>query len=342
MIMHAGGQASTSDSEASLPSRRASAPFVYAEIRVKGKAVSVPSVEIDGRTIVTTGKWLKVAAVRDEALVEGDTITNPESFVFRLKSSQLKADLLTFAQRLPNITPKHPYKIEWENLAVIPITSFSQWWKERTEYSIRKGVNRAKKLGVTARVTEFNDQLVEAICRIYDETPVRQGKSFWHYQKDFQSVRCALATYLDRSIFIGAYYQDELIGFMKLTYVGAAATITQILSAKRHFDKRPNNALIAKAVEICELKRKSHFIYGGFVYYDQDSTLTEFKRRNGFEPVPLPRYYIPLTLKGKIALRLGLHRELARQIPQSVLRRFLKVRRRWYARNSKVVEQAPS
>jgi hypothetical protein len=96
--------------------------------------------------------------------------------------------------------------------------------------------------------------------------------------------------------------------------------------------------LIAKAVEICETKGKSHFIYGSFVYFDSDSTLTEFKRRNGFEPVPLPRYYVPLTLKGKIALKLGLHRELARQIPQPLFRQLLKIRRFWYVRKSKATE----
>ncbi len=103
---------------------------------------------------------------------------------------------------------------------------------------------------------------------IYNETPVRQGKTFWHYQRDFQSVKHALATYLDRSIFIGAYHQDELIGFIKLTYVGTAATITQILKVRRSTSTSgPTNALIAKAVEICELEGKSHFIYGSFVYY---------------------------------------------------------------------------
>lgn len=327
-------------SETPLAPEGATAGTRHTEIRVKGKALSVPSVQIDGQTVVTTAKWLKIATVPDEELVEGETVTNLESFVTQLKRSGLKADLFTFAQRVPDTTPKYSYKIEWENSAVIPITTFSDWWKERTEYSIRKAVNRSKKLGVTVRVAEFNDELVEAICSIYNETPVRQGKTFWHYQRDFQSVKHALATYLDRSIFIGAYHQDELIGFIKLTYVGTAATITQILSAKKHFDKRPNNALIAKAVEICELEGKSHFIYGSFVYYVQDSTLTEFKRRTGFEPMPLPRYYIPLTLKGKVALRLGFHRELARQVPQPIFRQFLRIRRFWYARKLKAAAGA--
>jgi hypothetical protein len=297
------------------------------EVQFKGKSVVVQSVQIEERTVVKTGKWLKVAAVRHEELVEGDTIADPSSFVSQLKKSELRADFFTFAQRMPDIAPRYSYLTEWENVAAIPITSFSHWWKECAAYSIRKAVNRAKKLGVVARVVEFDDKFVEATCPIYNEIPVRQGKAFWHYGKDFQSIKHSLATYLERSIFIGAYYQDKLIGFIKITWVGTTGTITQILSMKRHFDKRPNNALIAKAIEICEAEGKSHFIYGSFVYYDSDSSLTEFKRRNGFEPVQLPRYYVPLTLKGRIALKLGLHRGIAGNTPKPVLRLFLKVRR---------------
>jgi hypothetical protein len=317
------------DSQTPLDPERQALQIERGEVRVRGKALLVPSVQIDQRTVVTTGKWLKVAAVRDEELIEGDTVADPASFVSKLKKSGLKADLFTFAQRVPDNTPKYSYCKEWENAAAIPITNASRWLKERAEYSIRKGVNRAKKLGVVTKVVEFDDQLLEAICRIYNEIPVRQGKTFWHYGKDSQSVKRALATYLDRSIFIGAYYQDELIGFMKITWVGPTGTITQILSMKRHFDKKPNNILIAKAVEICESQGKKYFIYGSFVYYDPNSTLTEFKRRSGFEPVPLPRYYIPLTLKGRIALKIGLHRGIAGNMPKPILRQFLKVRKLW-------------
>jgi hypothetical protein len=126
---------------------------------------------------------------------------------------------------------------------------------------------------------------------------------------------------------------------MKLTSVGSTAAIMQIFCAGRHFDKRPNNALIAKAVEVCEEQGKSHFVYGSFVYYDPNSTLTEFKRRNGFEAVPLPRYYIPLTIKGMIALKMGLHRGIAGNTPKPLLRLFLKVRKRWSEYKLKSIEK---
>jgi hypothetical protein len=309
------------------------------EVRIKGKALLVPLVEIDDRTVVATGKWLKIALVRDEELVEGDTITDPKRFVAKLTQSGLRSDIFTFAQRIPESVVKHPYRMEWENAAAIPITTVAHWLKDRAEYSIRKGVNRSKKLGVESRVVEYDPHLLEQICQIYNESPVRQGKIFWHYGKDKETVDRALATYLDRSIFIGAYLNDELIGFMKITWVGTTGTITQILSMRKHFDKKPNNSLLAKAVEICEAKGKSHFVYGSFVYYDPDSTLTEFKRRAGFESIPLPRYYVPLNLKGQIALKLGLHRGILGNTPKPILRMFLKLRKQWLERKVKAAKQ---
>lgn len=305
------------------------------ELRIKGKSLSVPSLEIDGKTVVRTGRWLKTALVRDEELIEGDTVTDPESFLAQLRKSGLQADLFTFAQRVPDGTPKYTYHIEWENAAAVPVTTYANWLKEQCEYSIRKGVNRAAKLGVVTKVVEFDDQLLDAICRIYNESPVRQGKLFWHYGKDRESVKRAMATYLDRSIFIGAYFQEEMIGFIKMTWVGRTGTVTQIISMRKHFDKKPNNSLLAKGVELCEQKGKSHFIYGSFVYFDPNSSLTEFKRRSGFEPYPLPRYYIPLTRKGRIALKLGLHRGIMGNTPKPLLSLFLRVRKLWFERKSK-------
>ena len=58
------------------------------EIRVKGKALSVPSTQIDGRTVIATGKWLKLAAAQDEELIEGETVSDPQSFVSQLKESR--------------------------------------------------------------------------------------------------------------------------------------------------------------------------------------------------------------------------------------------------------------
>jgi hypothetical protein len=309
------------------------------EIRVKGKTVYVPSAQIAGRTIITNGKWLRIAGVHDEDLVEGETLTDPELFVAQLKETGINADIFTFAQRLPHTAPKYEFNVEWENFAVVPITTYAEWWKSRIESSVQRAVRKATKSGVEVRLAELDDAFVNGIVNINNETPVRQGKAFWHFQKSFEAMKHENSTYSDRNEFLGAYYQGELIGFIRMIYVDKVASIIQLLTMMKHFDKRPANALIAKAVEVCEKKGMSHLMYCNYVYNDPKSSLTEFKRRSGFEQALLPRYYIPLTLKGKIALRLGLHRGLVGQIPKPLIRQFLKARSFLYGLKLRAVKE---
>ena len=223
---------------------------------------------------------------------------------------------------------------------MIPITTFSDWWEKRVEPSVRRAVRKATKEGVVVRPAELDDAFVKGIVEINNETPVRQGKSFWHFQKSFDAVKRENSTYADRNAFLGAYFKGEMIGFIRITYVDKVANVVQLLTMMKHYDKRPANALIAKAVEICEQKGMSYLMYCNYVYNDPESSLTEFKRRNGFEKVLVPRYYIPLTIKGKVALSLGLHHGPAQRIPKPLFRQFLRIRSLWYARALKSAQGA--
>jgi hypothetical protein len=301
------------------------------EVRSAGKAFYVPSVVICGRTVVVTGKRIRMAQVKDEELVEGVIVEDPELFLAKLKESELKADFFTFAQRPPAITPKYGYHLEWDNWAVTPTTSFKAWWENLPQES-RKNVRRAARRGVVVKIAPLDDNLVNGVHGIYNETPVRGGRLFWHFGKDFETIKRGLTTYLDRSDFIGAYWNEELIGFIKIAYVDQVATLMHIISMNAHYDKRPMNALIAKAVEFCEQKGISHLVYGQFVYgNNRRSSFVEFKRRNGFEEVNFPRYYIPLTLKGEAFIRLRLYRGLGGLIPEPILQPLLSFRA-WYCK----------
>jgi hypothetical protein len=310
------------------------------DIRVKGKTVQVPSVQVQGRTVLSSGKCIDIAVVQDEELVAGETTVDPESFVAELKESGLNADIFTFAQRLPNTSPQHKYHFEWENLAIVPIATYSDWWENRVESSVRRAVKKAAKQGIVVRVAQFDGEFVQGIVGINNETPIRQGRAFWHYQKSFEEVKDENSTYPGRNTFLGAYLRDELIGFMRIIHAGKLASIVQLLSMIKHYDKRPANALIAKAVEVCEQQGMSYLMYCNYVYHDPNSSLTEFKRRNGFEKVLLPRYYIPLTLKGRIALSLGLHLRLVERIPKPIVSRLLKIRSHWYERKLRTAKES--
>lgn len=296
------------------------------KIAVRGKTHKVQGLLVNGQTIAITGGLIKTATVLDEGFVENEVIPDPCAFIPKLIASGLRIDILTFAQKLNEATPKHAYPFELDNAAVVCTDSFQEWWEKLPQES-RKNVRRAAKRGVIVQLASFDDEFIRGIKEIYDEIPVRGGRRFWHFGKDFETVKRENLTYMDRSEFIGAYHNGELIGFMKFVRVGRIATMMQILSKTAHSDKRPMNALIAKAVEVCQEKGLSHLVYGKFTYGNKTkSQIADFKRRNGFTQTNFPRYFIPLTLKGKLALRIKLHRGLLGILPSGLISWMWKLR----------------
>ena len=113
---------------------------------------------------------------------------------------------------------------------------------------------------MVVREVPFDDAFVRGISAIYNESPIRQGKPFWHYGKDFEAVRRMNGTFMDRSIFIGAFFQDSLIGFVKLVSDEdrGQAGLMQIVSMIQHRDKAPTNALDRASRSV--LRRAGDFV----------------------------------------------------------------------------------
>lgn len=297
------------------------------EIRIRGKDSNVPSIRIYDRTIIATGRWLKIAAVKDEAFVEGEVVTDPELFIDKLKKWEAKPDIFMFCQKITDAVPKFAYTMEWDDFAVIRVTTYDEWLRDRIKKDVKENVRRARREGVIVKAVEFNDTFVQGVKDLYDETPIRQGKPFWHYGKPFESVKNTLATYCDRAEYIGAYFERELIGFIKMVYVGDIAKTMHVISKERYHHKRPTNALIAKAVEICEQKGISFFIYGEYNFPGTGrNSLTEFKRRHGFEEIRFPRYFVPLTSKGRFAVNTGMYSDARNLIPAPLIKFLIKAR----------------
>jgi len=69
--------------------------------------------------------------------------------------------------------------------------------------------------------------------------------------------------------------------------------------------------------------------YRKYVYHKGlPDSLAEFKRRNGFEQVNIPRYYVPLTAKGRAAIALKLHLDIAELLPSGLLAAAKSIRNR--------------
>jgi hypothetical protein len=296
--------------------------------------------QICGKQALVEGKLVRVARLDAEGY---DFFDDPELALEAIRKSGAGTDLFTFTQKLSDTSPKYSYPMEWDNFAALRVTTFDDWMTKQIDFKARNKARKAAKNGVAVKEVPFDDELVKGISAIYDETPVRQGKPFWHYRKDFAAVRSMNATFMDRSIFIGALFEGNLIGFIKLVTNEdrSQAGLMQIVSMMRDRDKAPTNALIAQAVRSCADRGISHLWYANFSYgKKQEDSLAEFKRHNGFQKIDVPRYYIPLTLKGKIALRFGLHHKTNDWVPESLAATYRKARRFWYERTSPGLENA--
>ncbi len=144
---------------------------------------------------------------------------------------------------------------------------------------------KRKRRGVTFREVPFGEDLIRGICRIYNETPVRQGKGFSTLRNDARSRLTTMpGTFLDQSVYIGAFVGDTMIGFIKLTMDEdrSQACMVHILSMIQHNDKsadqRPDRARrcdIVRGTQRIPSPDVRKFNYGN---KQGDSPLREFKK----------------------------------------------------------------
>jgi hypothetical protein len=307
-------------------------PNDTAEIRVKGRWISVPALDVDGKTLLARGKWLRIARVRGEEMME-DALGNPELYIERLKADQrsmLRADIFSFTQKPPATQPIYSYPMEWESVAAVHLVTFKEWW-ESLPQETRKNVRRSQKRGVTVKIRNLDDDVIQGIRGINDESPLRQGTQNAYYGRSFDETKKLYGEFEGRCDFICAYLGDELIGFLHLVYRGNVASILNLTTKPSHFDKRPANSLVATAVEVCESKGISYITYGLYNYGNKkDSPLREFKIRCGFGEILVPRYFVPLTAWGKLCVKAKLHRGLVGILPHSAIIAGVRTRTLWY------------
>lgn len=287
-------------------------------------------IAIARKQVRVEGTLLRIARLEAEKY---EFLDSPELLVESLRAWRPRIDLFTFIQSVAEPTPKYAYAMEWDNLAALPISKYEHWWTHQINNKTRNMVRKADKAGVLFREVPFTTDLVRGIWTIYNECPVRQGRAFRHYGKSLKAVHRELATFLDSSIFLGAFLEDRLIGFAKLTGDDKRTQLglMSIVSLMAERDKAPTNGLIAAAVRCCAERRISYLVYANFAYGNrQTDGLMEFKQNNGFQRIDVPRYYIPLTARGAIAYRLHLHQSLVHRLPESVLARIRRVRTKWY------------
>ncbi|HEY0702016.1 MAG TPA: hypothetical protein VGD60_04545 [Candidatus Acidoferrales bacterium] len=290
--------------------------------------------KFDKRGLLVGGRLCRIARLDAD---DYKFLEDPEPVIAALRESDMRIDLFTFIQKLPEnlleTSRRLPYPFEMDNMAVLPVTTFENWWSKQIGFKARNKAKQAEKKGLSIREVAFDENLSRGIWEIYNEVPVRQGRRFPHFGKTLEKVHAMSSTYLDTSVYIGAFDGEKLAGFIKLTIddTGTQAGMMHIISAIQYRDKAPTNALVAQAVRSCADRGIRYLVYSQFAYGKKlTSTLSEFKERNGFARVDIPRYYVPLTAWGSMALSMRLHHRLADRLPAKFAENLRDLRSKWY------------
>jgi len=277
--------------------------------------------EVDGEldTLAIRKKlFFKLAA--DTKEYEKD-VTPSEELLEKLR--ERRVDIFNLLERKWCSSISSPSK-SWvrakDNIALLDLASYDEWWKSISKKT-RNMVRKAEKSGIVTKIAQPNKQLAEGIWKIYNETPIRQERGFPHYGEPLRNVVGNVLS-AQNSTYVGAYLQDELVGFIQLVHGKDIEVISQILSMQKHMDKAVNNALIARAVEACANRGARWVMYGRI---GNHPSLDSFKQSNGWTKFQLNRYFIPLTQKGKIAIKLGLHRDLKDSLPEPMKQALLPI-----------------
>src|SRR5262245_41589050 len=118
---------------------------------------------IDGKRIVVRGSWLKTARLEDEW---HDDIDDPRSFIEKMSKLGIKADLLSFWQRLPDTTPRFDLYREPDPIAVMPVTTYDNWLKKQINAKTRNLVMKSQKKGVVVQQTALDDEFIRGMSAI--------------------------------------------------------------------------------------------------------------------------------------------------------------------------------
>ena len=194
-------------------------------------------------------KKMTVTIGRDYQEYQKDIFPN-ESYIRKLRD--LGIDIFTFIERVwskPILSPNKKWIRTTDNVAILNLTTYDSWWKKIGKKT-RNMVRKSQKSGIITKISPPNLSLAKGIWQIYNETPIRQNRIFPHYGTRLRKVERSLLSSSDH-IFIGSYYENELVGFVDLIVGKNIAIISQILSLKKHWNKAINNSLIAKTVKVC-------------------------------------------------------------------------------------------
>ena len=101
-------------------------------------------IPVCGRQIRIEGRLLRIARLDADKY---HFLDDPEEIIAGLRDCGRRVDIFTFMQKLPATQPKYGYPMEWDNLAVLPVSTFDHWWTQQIRSFPRNRARQAEKKG---------------------------------------------------------------------------------------------------------------------------------------------------------------------------------------------------
>ena len=258
-------------------------------------------------------RWFYSAAQYDIPLEHIYDIEPRRELLRKLKSQG--ADLFTFIQRsfLDCDTKEYGFFSNFETIGLLKINSYSEWLKSIAK-SARRYVRKGYK-GLKVKLADVDEEFIENALKIYNETPVRQGRKYSGFGLSEADLWTKFSDMRDSEI-LGAYAEKQLIGLLWISYGDRVAAFRSYLSLIKYRNRYPNNALLAESVQRCCAKGYHFLTYGNMGYIP---SLDFFKSAHGFRRYPVPRFYVPLSTKGQLAIKLKMYRSVEHSLPQVLI-----------------------
>ena len=78
-------------------------------------------IELYRREIRISGRLLRIGKLEADGF---HFLNDPRQMLTALKDCGQRLDLFTFVQQMPETKPNYSYPMEWDNFAVLPISTF--------------------------------------------------------------------------------------------------------------------------------------------------------------------------------------------------------------------------
>jgi hypothetical protein len=277
---------------------------------------------IQGTELTIHGRLCRTIRLRHEGF---EFVAHPPEFIRQLRLARPRADIFIFLKDVYGDAADLPFHHEAEHTAIVSVASYEAWWNA-LDFKVRNKVRKAQKSGVAIHICEPDEAYARGVAGIYGETPIRQGRPFLHYNKRASAIQEELCSFRSDSTYLGAYIDDEMIGFAKLQKGVRILRTVHILAKLAHRDKPVMDLLVAKSVELCATMGIPHLQYGTWTA----GGLEVFRAKHGFQKVSFPRYLVPLGPKGRVLLHMGLHRRQWERLPPRWQHTLRQIRSKWY------------